>query len=746
MARDKGLEVMADADLKHGTGPSPGVGLLNQNVSGEPLNNIALGTQIRAWFIEAWDSPLWSKYRREAEEDMGFYIGGEYQWSIDGSREALTRLKESKRATVSINHVQSVVDVLTGFERQNRYDLKAAPMGEEDAENANLFSLLLKYEQDKLDAPAILSEVFENGTIMGASCAFIGIDWSFDPLFGDIMIEELIPGGDVVWDPRAKKPDRSDARFFIRWRHGAADDIYAAYPEHEAALRKEVEALDATRKNPTPMGTNEALSYFNRKDGYGGVQKHPFEVHALDQMFYAGAEKKLMVVECWYRDFEDVVIMADKGSGKVWEVTVSEENSSKSAWAVARAQVATDPDNLTAIRRKRRVVRMALCVPATYRILEEDDTPYDNDSQHFPFSVYIAKQKRDDLYGIVRNLKDPQRIENRRESQAMDVLARFGAMRRMATENTIVDTRNLDDMWSTKTIWVKPGATPPSWDTPPMGELLKALFTAGDRGKLSVREVSGINTDLLGIKGDDASGIAIARRQAQGQTISTVYFDNFRQMKRNFGRRLAKRIQQVYSYEKTVRLTSPTGEGDIVLKVNPIENKKRDQEGRLQEAGSLGIQEDQAEQQGPMSRIKPKVLRDVSSLDYDILISETPATPTMRSMALLALLEIIGKVPAIAPAVMDIIIDLSDIPDRDRVKQRVIGLMRAQGLLPPDEMGGMPGGPPPPGGPKGLDGPPPSPGGPAALGPPPGAPPAGPLPMAGPGGPPSGAPPPMQTT
>jgi len=742
MARDRGMEVGVEAAKNRGVGPSAGVGLLNQNVEGEPPNNIELATQVRSWFVESWDSPLWRKYRDEAEEDMGFYIGGEHQWSLNGSRDSLERLKNSKRATVSINHVQSVVDVLTGFERQNRYDLKAAPMGEEDAEQANLFTMLLKYEQDKLDAPAILSEAFENGTIMGASCVFVGIDWSFDPLFGDISLEGLIPGADVMWDPMAKKPDRSDARFFFRWRHGALEDICAAYPEHDAILRKEVEALDAVKQNATPTGPTETLSEFNRKDGYGGVTNHPLEAHTLDQMFYSGAEKKLMVVECWYRDYEDVVIMADKGSGKVWEVEVAED-SKKSAWAVAREQAATDPDNLTAIRRKRRVVRMALCVPATYRVLEEADTPYDNDAQNFPFSVYIAKQKRDEIYGIVRNLKDPQRIENVRESQAVDVLARFGAMRRLATETSIVNTRELDDAWSTKTIWVKPGATPPAWDVPPMGELLKALFTSGDRGKLSVREVSGINTDLLGIKGDDASGIAIARRQAQGQTISTVYFDNYRQMKRHFGRRLAKRIQQVYSYEKTVRLTDPMGAGEVVVKVNPVQNKRRDEEGRLQEAGSLGMKDEAATLTQGVAGPKPRVLQDVSSLDYDILISETPATPSMRAMALLALLEIIGKVPGIAPAVMDVIIDLSDIPDRDRVKARVINLMRSQGLLPQEEMPGLPtaGGPPMPG-PGSQPGPggPPTPGagpiptaGPGAQGPPPGVPPGGPLPMAGPG-------------
>ncbi len=728
--------MMADAAANTAVGAGPGVGVLNQGVP-EPPNNRDLAIQIRSWFREFYEHPLWQEFRKEAEEDMGFYIGGEGQWSMNGSMEDLQRIKESKRAYVSINHVQSVVDVLTGFERQNRYDLKASPMGEEDVDQANLFSLLMKYEQDRLDAASILSECFENGTIMGASVVFVGIDWSYDPLFGDLLLELLMPGAEVLWDPLAKKMDMSDGRAMFRWRHATLEDLCAAYPEHAEILRKEVDALRDARQNTEP-GPVEALSQFNKRDGYGTVAHHPQENAGLSQMFYSEAEQKLMVVECWYRDYEDVAVLADKDSSKVQEIEVP-KGSKKSAWQVAQETAAQDPDRLTAIRRKRRIIRMALCVPATYRILEEADTPYDNDAQHFPFAIYIAKRKQHKMYGVVRNLKDPQRVENRRESQALDVLARFGNIRRVATMNSLERTNDLDDMWSSKTIWVKSGAQPPAWDTPPLGELLKALFTSGDRGKLSVREVSGINTDLLGLKGDDSSGIAIARRQAQGQTISTVFFDNYRQMKRNFGRRLAKRIQQVYSYEKTVRLTSPTGEGDVLLKVNPVENKQRDEEGRTQEAGSLGMREETAGQAGQM---KPKVLRDVSSLEYDILIAETPATPSMRSMALLALLEIIGKVPGIAPALMDIIVDLSDIPDRDRVKQRVKNMMMAQGLLPPDEMppgmGGGPGpggpAPSPGGGPVVRPGGPPAPGaGPGAQGPPPGVPAAGPLPMAGPG-------------
>ena len=44
-----------------------------------------MAVRVRAWFMEAWNHPLWIYYRREAEEDEGFYSGGEDQWSEGGS-------------------------------------------------------------------------------------------------------------------------------------------------------------------------------------------------------------------------------------------------------------------------------------------------------------------------------------------------------------------------------------------------------------------------------------------------------------------------------------------------------------------------------------------------------------------------------------------------------------------------------------------------------------------------------------
>ena len=59
----------------------------------------------------------------------------------------------------------------------------------------------------------------------------------------------------------------------------------------------------------------------------------------------------------------------------------------------------------------------------------------------------------------------------------------------------------------------------------------------------------------------------------------------------------------------------------------------------------------------------------------DVVISEVPTTPTMRATSLLAILEILKVMPGLAPALMDVVIELAEIPDRARILQRVKDLM-----------------------------------------------------------------------
>lgn len=645
-----------------------------------------LAIRARAWFIEAWNHSIWRTYRKQATEDVGYYVGGDYQWSKDGDKTDLERLKKSNRATVSVNHIQAQVDILTGFERQNRFDMRLLAQGEEDEGDAKLMTWLLKFVREQGDFAAVESEAFEDGVIGGMSAVDTVIDWTEDPVNGKIGLDLLTPGEDVIWDPYWMKADLSDARYVIKFRTTFLADLAAQYPKHEAKIREAVRAGAGTFKPGAPGGP---LSEFDARDAYGTVKAHAEEA-TLAKLLYDEASDTVLVLEPWYMEYESTWIVTNQASGQVHEAETE---------AAARKVAASDPENLEAIERRRRVVKMGVVLPVANMTLEEDATPYENDDQAYPIVVYIAKRKRDDIYGTVRNLKDPQRIENKRESHALDILARLANLRLMIFTGSVENEADAKNQTSTEPLFLKPGHNPPAFLTPPIGELIRALTMEADRMKMVMREISGINTDLLGLKSDDSSGIAIARRQAQGQIISTIYFDNYRRFKRIVAQRVCRRIQQVFTTERVVRLTTDTGE-ETMVKLNPVDlrGKTREEATRLQ-----------AEQPDLLGPSRPKILRDVSALTYDVIISEAPSTPSMRQMELLGLLEVLKTVPGIAPDVIDILIELMDLPHKPEILQRIKQRMAAMGQpatggapasMPGSSGGGaveVPGAPPPPG-------------------------------------------------
>lgn len=644
--------------------------------SGAPDTEFA--ARVRAWFVEAYTSRFWTNYRKYAPEDMGYYTGGgdgSGQWSYEGSTADLEQLKKGERAHVSINHIQAIVDVLTGFERQNRYDLKTVPQGDEDAEQAELMTWLLKDVQEQANAHAYSSEVFENTLIQGLSALDVGIDWTRDQVYGEIVLDTLTPGEDVLWDPQSVRFDLSDARFVIRFRRAWVEDLVAKYPDHAEEIRDSLGALSV----PSEGGK---LDEHSPVDAYGGARTHPNETDEIRGLFYDAAGSGIaLLLEVQYADYEEAWIVSDKRSGTVTEVE---------SGVIARAMAAADTEHLTAIHRRKRLIRSGVVLPATYQTLEEGETPYENDQDAYSVIPCIGKRKGEHCYGIVRNLKDPQRVENKRESQLIDLVARLAVLRIAYFANSLETPETLKDMFSNEPIAIRPGHQAPAYLVPPLGELVSVLKTIGDRNKMSIREISGINTELLGLETDQASGIAIARRQAQGQVISTVWFDNYRQFRRLLGRRLARRIQQVYTMERTLRLTGPDGAA-MMVKLNPLEARDMapDEFARFKE------------EQTKVADQRPRILKDVSSLKYDVIISEAPTTPSMRATSLLAVLEILKVFPGIAQALLRPALELAELPDRARVLQDVDALL-AGGAPGPAATGTKP--PPLPEGPPGAAG------------------------------------------
>jgi hypothetical protein len=632
--------------------------------------------RVRNWYILAINHPLWQKYIPAAREDEGYYIGGDLQWSKDGSLEGLNRLREKRRTTVSINHIQAVVDVLVGFERQNRFDLKASPQGDEDIESARILSWLLKFVQDQAEIQEYESEVFEDGLIRGASALHIKIRWDGDDIDGDIEVEKLTPGEDCLWDPYFKRRDLSDARFVQKFRWAYVDEVVAQYPEHEAQIDAELAPLNALFM---PMLSNVSTDG-GRGDAYGSVSAPSLDRLREEELFYDARDKRVLLVETWYRHYEVVWKVVNRSTGQVEDMA-----SQQDAKDLAKA----DPSgNLTAVRRTLRKIRHSLVLPATFSTLFEEPSEHENDDEAYPIVPFIAKKKREWMYGIVRNMKDPQLLENKRISQVVDILQRWANIRPLIPKGSVEDERGLDEHWSTSPIVYDAKKGLPSWYVPTgLEQVARGLIEIATQFKMNLREITGVNADLLGQREDTNSGIAIARRQAQGQVIATVFFDNFKSFRKIVAQRVCRRIQQSFTKEQVLRLINPdTGEA-VEVRLNPQEAQDLKGEEWKNWVG--------AQTEGTSGQ-KPYILRSVEALKYDVIINEGPSTPSARATALMALLELLGRMPSILPAVVDKIINLAEVPDRAEIIERIHAIMAQSGI---------PTGQPPPAG-----GPPPAPG------------------------------------
>jgi hypothetical protein len=684
--------------LAEGVAP-PGAGVAGGAAStsddGPGKNDSDFARRVRTWFLSDVSHQLWSTYTKQADIDEGFYIGGAHQWVDDnGNKDDYDSLRLQKRATISINQIKPIIKVLTGLERQTRFDTKILPQGEEDEDDAKIMSWLFKFVSNNIHIPEMRSIAFKQALIRGMSVLHCGMTWDDNPISGEIVGEALTPGRDCIWDPHWTQPDFSDASHFLRYRWVWIRDVIAQYDERKKEIEAAVGDLNQILADLSQTG---GVSRGYSGDAYGGVvSPHVDELNA-DRYFYDKQLQRVLVVEAWYPDYETRWHLYHKDSGKLEEVP---EDMPKPGQFAIDSQRASG-DQVQAIKRVRRYMRTGTVLPAVNVTLEEDETPYVNDRQSYPYTLVIGERTADDIRGIVRDLRDAQRVENKRVSQAIDLVSRWGKIRRVAEENSISPQSEglMTDPLGEGVIYYRVGKQPPGWDVPQgIADLTRLIVGLADQMKVSIKETSGVNSDLLGQRGGEtASGIAIARRQAQGQIIATEVFDQNRWSGEIFGRQLGRRIQQKFTKEEYVRLTNDFGSSVMVHLNPPAVNRVKDKDERrnsVKEWRKLAA----------IDPSKPEILANVDKFKWDLVLSETPSSPTARSEALETLMKMVERMPAILPVVMDTVIRLTDgLPDKPELLARVKQLQMAQGI-----------GGPPPGGPPGMPGG----GGPPALPPP----------------------------
>ena len=571
----------------------------------EPLGALR---KYREWFRASVDK--WEDWRDEATEDFGF-VSGEKQWAHKDKK----LLEDSGRPAITINRIKPLINVLSGYQRLNRYDIDFLPRTNDDMDLCQVRKGITKYVMDRCDYEYHESNVFLDGAIGGIGWFEVKYTFDREIMDGEAEILREDPLSMYV-DPEARKPDFSDAKFIIRAKWVDKEELKLIYPEHADDIDRQQRVYDIDED----------------KDEHSG----------LEPLWYQKETKKLRLCECWYKVKQQETFYFLQDGTQLPKAEVKLE------MFLSGQVIGTKTIPVTKVK---------VCAFFDRILLEDIDSPYQHgDFPFVPFVVFNFGQG-DLPAGIVRDLKDPQREVNKRRSQTLHVLNTSSNSGWVAEEQAI----SPDQEKRFRTMGSMPGAILKVNAGAISGNKFQrleapnppaALIQAEQQAQSDLPAISGINEALMGTDiPNSASGRAIELKQKQAITQIAPMFDNLRKAKKKiayllWGRRGHKGIiPQYYTEDKVYRVEGQNGQQFIHVN-------------------------QQVQQQDPLRGTITHTLNDLSQGEFDIVISDTAASTTQRQAQMWNLVDAVSKLGVSGSLVFDIILDLSDLPQKDAIKQR----------------------------------------------------------------------------
>jgi hypothetical protein len=454
-----------------------------------------------------------------------------HQWADDDVRV----MDEQHRPVVSFNRVAPMVKAVCGLEVNNRQSVVYLPRKLGISGPQEMVTNAGKWVRDECFAEDEESEAFRDLAICGEGWTETRMDYDDEP--AGKIIEERIDPLEMGVNRGACRSNYSDARMIWRIREMDPNDVRALLGLPDDTLDAALDAKWLPEMN-------------NPQDGGEGNKKdYPAKTRAGIGTSRATL-KTVRVVQCQYWVREPIMLVATDNDQEPQPMSMQDYEKFKArADAVNAAADQTDASmnvmanpepapriNHTAAQSVRKVYYQCFIGA---RILERK--PMEMGMFQFCAMTGDRDKKERYFYGMVKDLVDPQRWANKFFAQIMhhiNVNAKGGLL---AETDAFVNQKKAETDWAdpTKIIMVKPGsiaknkikertaiALPPGLD-----QLMTFSIS-------SIRDVSGVNLELLGQADREQAAILEQQRRQSAMTILATMFDSLRKYRKRNGRLL----------------------------------------------------------------------------------------------------------------------------------------------------------------------------------------------------------------
>jgi len=463
---------------------------------------------------------------REIDTDHHYYRGR--QLSNIEEKE----IKDAKKIYVKYNHIKAQVNHTRGRQSENRYYFKVIPADNVTGETpvtydgrmvtveelAKILTAELEEAENKNDGEYQLSDCFLEGIIGGRSFveAFIEEDESVFPRKRQVVFEhrtykQCFP------DPQHVKYDLSDCEDFVKFVEIQKDEMISRFPDKEAEIKQ------FTREDNKLVSRNNddnELTYIDKSNKLSFSEKDKRETDDL------------ILTEYYDFDYNDryLLVFPDSSVAPREFKNKKEADNVKKLLEIRQAQGSDIKWQMIRLRSKEWYVNFL----SNGKMLERKKTNITrlNFAQYAPDRIKSIEEIALRDIGIVRDLRDPQRVYNKSKSKLMEHLNSSINSGVAAEDGALQNPEEWEDFGSSngfvgiinKGYWGKWSKIEPSRLSE--GHAYIAKDTAEE-----MRYINNYNLQQLGYKEGNESGRAIALRQRQGNTGTNYYYDNFRRTK-----------------------------------------------------------------------------------------------------------------------------------------------------------------------------------------------------------------------
>ena len=494
---------------------------------GEPsqLEHEALYTVLKDWFIA--DSDHSTDWRKTARQEFDFVAG--HQWDSADKR----HLEDQGRPVITFNRALTLIKAVAGIEINGRHETLYLPRGTQPGVvKANeILTAASQWMSDSCDAEDEQSEAFQDALICGMGWTEARVDFDVEP--DGSYVEEKLDPLEMYWDRSARAKNIVDARRKFRVRKMALADARDLFPnvpisELNAEWASRGDVGDLPKPIEDRRKREENSGYFDPKS----------EVH---------------IVHAQWRENEPYYRVADPLTGQELQLSEAEFEAYKKQMMEANAT------EFTYVKQQRRVYKQAFLGAS---ILGEVQPGPCKD--RFSWSCITGERDRNKgtWFGLTRLMSDPQKWANKWLSQTLHILNSSAKGGVLMEEDAVKDIRDFQDSYASadQISWLKKGAisgqkimAKPGQGLP-MGYINLLEFAIS-----SIRDVTGINLELLGMRDANQPGILEHQRKQAGLTILATMFDALRRFRKNVGRIRLDFIQTYFADGRLIRISGEEG-------------------------------------------------------------------------------------------------------------------------------------------------------------------------------------------